>query len=79
MQNLRTNEYLSDKYTKLRDGENLSSNDSINSVGEGSDVMRCALGLIMHRLGVNFYDTEEPGEALAHLKKSLELMDSLPD
>jgi len=37
----------------------------------GSDVMRCALGLIMHKLGVNFYDSEEPTDALVYLKKSL--------
>ena len=41
--------------------------------------MRCALGLVMHKLGINFYDSEENTEALAHLKKSFELMDSLPD
>lgn len=58
-------EYLSDKYTKLpkksggEDAENLSDGDSIVSQSEGSDVMRCALGLIMHKLGLNFYDCEE--------------------
>ena len=41
--------------------------------------MRCALGLIMHKLGLNFYDSEEATEGLVYLKKSLELMDSLPD
>ena len=41
--------------------------------------MRCALALIMYKLGVNYYETEELSEGLAHLKKSLELMDSLPD
>ena len=33
----------------------------------------------MHKLGINFYDSEEATESLAHLKKSFELMDSLPD
>lgn len=33
----------------------------------------------MHKLGINFYDSEEASESLAHLKKSFELMDSLPD
>ena len=80
LQNLKTNEYLSDKYTKLRDSaENVSENNSIASVSQGSDIMRCALGLIMHKLGVNFYDAEEPSEAVEYLKKALELMDSLPD
>lgn len=41
--------------------------------------MRCALGLIMHKLGLNFYDTEEGSEGLIYLQKSFELMDSLPD
>ena len=41
--------------------------------------MRCALGLIMHKLGLNFYDCEEISEALAYLEKSFELMDSIPD
>ena len=45
----------------------------------GSDVMRCALGLVMHKLGLNFYETEEITESLAYLKKSFELMDSIPD
>jgi len=80
LQNLKTNEYLSDKYTKLRDSaENVSENNSMASVSQGSDIMRCALGLIMHKLGVNFYDAEEASEAVEYLKKALELMDSLPD
>ena len=41
--------------------------------------MRCALGVVLHKLGVNFYDTEEPSDALVYLRKSLDLMDSLPD
>jgi hypothetical protein len=41
--------------------------------------MRCALGLVMHKLGINYYDSEEGKEGLACMKKSLELMDSLPD
>ena len=45
----------------------------------GSDVMRCALGLVMHKLGLNFYETEEITESLVYLKKSFELMDSIPD
>jgi hypothetical protein len=60
-------------------------NDSVNETEKsneetsGSDVMRCALGLIMHKLGLNFYESEELGEGLIYLKKSFELMDSLPD
>lgn len=82
--NLKMSEYLSDKYTKLpkknaEDAENLSENDSILSQSEGSDVMRCALGLILYKLGINFYDTEETSDALAYLEKSFELMDSIPD
>lgn len=80
LQNLKSNEYLSDKYTKLpQAAENLSDNNSDASVSQGSDIMRCALGLIMHKLGVNFYDSEESTNAIEYLKKSLELMDSLPD
>ena len=41
--------------------------------------MRCALGLVMHKLGLNFYETEEISESLVYLKKSFELMDSIPD
>lgn len=41
--------------------------------------MRCALGVVLHKLGVNFYDTEETSDALVYLRKSLDLMDSLPD
>jgi tetratricopeptide (TPR) repeat protein len=41
--------------------------------------MRCALGLVMHKLGLNFYETEEMTESLAYLKKSFELMDSIAD
>jgi hypothetical protein len=69
LQNLKKSEYVSDKYTKLQsnDAENLSEGDSIVSQSEGSDVMRCALGLIMHKLGLNFYDCEEITEALAYL------------
>ena len=82
--NLKMSDYLSDKYTKLPkkssdDAENLSENDSILSQSEGSDVMRCALGLILHKLGLNFHDTEERSDALAYLEKSFELMDSIPD
>ena len=33
----------------------------------------------MHKLGINFYDSEESREGLVYLKKSFELMDSLPD
>jgi len=29
--------------------------------------MRCALGLIMHKLGMNFYDSEEISEGLVYL------------
>ena len=81
LKNLKTNEYLSDKYTKLQkdQAENVSDGDSVASVSQGSDIMRCALGLIMHKLGVNYYDAEEASEAIEYLKKSLELMDSLPD
>ena len=39
--------------------------------------MRCALGLIMHKLGINFYESEEISEALVYLQKSFELMDSI--
>ena len=41
--------------------------------------MRCALGLVIHKLGINFYGSEEAKEGLVFLRKSLELMDSLPD
>lgn len=41
--------------------------------------MRCALGLVMHKLGINFYEAEEPKDGLVYLKKSFELMDSLPN
>lgn len=41
--------------------------------------MRCALGLVMHKLGINFYECEEAGDGLACLKKSMDLIDSLPD
>jgi hypothetical protein len=41
--------------------------------------MRCALGLVMYTLGINFYDSEEAKEALVYLKKSFELMDSITD
>ena len=81
LQNLRQNEYLSDKYAKLFDqvsAENVSENDSVSQT-QSSDVMRCALGIVMHKLGINFYDSEEATESLAHLKKSFDLMDSLPD
>lgn len=60
----------------MPEGDNLEDN---TMPGDGSDVMRCALGLIMHKLGLNFYDTEEGTEGLVYLKKSFELMDSLPD
>lgn len=33
----------------------------------------------MHKLGLNFYETEEITESLVYLKKSFELMDSIPD
>lgn len=84
LMNLKMSDYLSEKYTKLpkksaEDAENLSENDSQVSQSEGSDVMRCALGLIMHKLGINYYDTEEASDALAYLEKSFELMDSIPD
>jgi hypothetical protein len=74
LQNLRKNEYLSDKYSKLP-GADASDADAEN----GSDVMRCALGLLMHKLGLNFYESEETKDGLTYLKKSFELMDSLPD
>ena len=61
------------------DDENVAEDDSVKTSGEGSAVMRCALALVMYKLGVNFYETEGLSEGLAHLKKSLELMDSLPD
>mmetsp|Transcript_7803 Transcript_7803/g.12094 ORF Transcript_7803/g.12094 Transcript_7803/m.12094 type:complete len:145 (+) Transcript_7803:410-844(+) len=41
--------------------------------------MRCALGLVMYKLGVNFYDAEEPQDGLTCLRKSFDLLDSLPD
>ena len=41
--------------------------------------MRCALGLVLHKLGINFYEAEETKDALAYLRKSFEYMDSLPD
>ena len=74
---MRTNEYLSDKYTKLAPAENAES--SSENTSQSSDVMRCGLGLVMHKLGINFYDSEEAREGLVYLKKSFELMDSLPD
>lgn len=71
LKQLKMSEYLSDKYTKLpkksEDAENLSEGDSVVSQSEGSDVMRCALGLIMHKLGLNFYECEEISEALTYL------------
>ena len=83
---MRQSEYLADKYTKLPKSAapeevNDSRNETEQSQDEavGSDVMRCALGLIMHKLGLNFYETEEQSEGLTYLKKSFELMDSLPD
>ena len=33
----------------------------------------------MHKLGLNFYEAEETKDGLTYLKKSFELMDSLPD
>jgi hypothetical protein len=33
----------------------------------------------MYKLGVNFYDSEEAKEAIIYLKKSFDLMDSIPD
>ena len=33
----------------------------------------------MHKLGMNFYDSEEISEGLVYLQKSFELMDSIPD
>jgi hypothetical protein len=53
--------------------------DSAVSENQGSDVMRCALGLVMYKLGLNFYDAEEARDGLIFLKKSFELMDSLPN
>uniref|UniRef100_A0A7S3CST0 KIF-binding protein n=1 Tax=Strombidium rassoulzadegani TaxID=1082188 RepID=A0A7S3CST0_9SPIT len=41
--------------------------------------MRCALALILYKLGVNFYECEEASEGLGHLKKALELFNTLPD
>jgi hypothetical protein len=71
---LRENDYLSEKYSKMP-----SENADETSEQPGSDVMRCALGLVMHKLGLNFYETEEISESLVYLKKSFELMDSIPD
>jgi hypothetical protein len=72
---LRQSAYLGDKYTKLP----VLNESNATSDDHGSDVMRCALGLIMHKLGMNFYESEEGKDGLACLKKSFELMDSLPD
>jgi len=33
----------------------------------------------MHKLGLNFYESEETKDSLTYLKKAFELMDSLPD
>jgi hypothetical protein len=41
--------------------------------------MRCALGLVMYKLGINFYETEESKDGLVYLKKSFDLMDTLPN
>ena len=41
--------------------------------------MRCALGLVLHKLGMNFYDAEETKDGLAFLRKSFDYMESLPD
>lgn len=84
LKNLREHAFLADKFTKMpelnkSESENVGEDDSAKSSTEGSAVMRCALALVMYKLGVNFYETEELSEGLAHLKKSLELMDSLPD
>ena len=81
---MREHKFLAEKLTKLpsdakSEAENVSEGDSVRSNNEGSAVMRCALGLVMYRIGVNFFETEELSDALASLKKSLELMDSLPD
>ena len=45
----------------------------------GSDVMRCALGLVLHKIGLNFYESEETKDGLAYLRKSFDYMESLPD
>ena len=50
--------------------ESKETEESKDSENLGSDVMRCALGLIMYKLGVNFYDCEEASDSLVHLKKS---------
>ena len=81
---LREHAFLADKFTKLpepaqSDDENVAEDDSLKTSGEGSAVMRCAPALVMYKLGVNYYETEELSQGLVHLKKSLELMDSLPD
>lgn len=80
LQNLRQSPYLADKWTKIKTStqEEVVS-DSGSFAGTGSDVMRCALGLVMHKLGINFYEAEESKDGLVYLKKSFELMDSLPN
>lgn len=37
------------------------------------------MGLVMYKLGVNYYETEEAKDGLACFKKSFELMDTLPN
>lgn len=80
LQNLRQSPYLADKFTRIVEHtqEEVLS-DSQVSENQGSDVMRCALGLLMYKLGSNYYETEEGKEALACFKKSFELMDTLPN
>lgn len=73
LQNLRKNEYLSDKYTKIKDAQDVNVDEA------GSDVMRCGLGIVLHKLGINFYDSEETKDALVYLMKSFKYMESLPD
>jgi hypothetical protein len=80
LQNLRENEYLSDKYTKLRNNNPEDLNNSeVEESESGSDVMRCALGLVLHKIGLNFYESEETKDGLAYLRKSFDYMESLPD
>ena len=55
------------------------ASDSQDNISEGSDVMRCALGLVMYKLGLNLYEAEESKDGLVYLKKSFQLMDSLPN
>jgi tetratricopeptide (TPR) repeat protein len=76
---VRDVEVKAESLTSKESEQDENVDDSMDGkVSEGSDVMRCALGLILYKLGLNFYESEEPSQAYAHLEKALQLIDSLP-